>query len=207
MVVVSAAFWFVFCCILAGLEVEIEGDHGWAETLPTWYRTTGFFARVYGFFVGKRPLTGYHLFITLLPLVVTHARFADGVPWTPSAECLSLATYFVVCSMWDFLWFVLNPHFGIANFRQEKIWWYAHSWWVGDVFPADYLYSALAALLLAGVAAVLGKNGDIFVRFLFGCAVQGALVALTVKCAPRYHRWYRRMRRRDDRDKTDIFHD
>jgi hypothetical protein len=203
---VSALFWFAFCFFLAGLEVEIEGDRGWAETLPTWYRTTGFFARLYGFFVGKRPLTGYHLYVTLLPLLVVHARFADGVPWSPSAECLALATYFVVCSLWDFLWFVLNPHFGIAKFRKENIWWYANSWWIGGVFPADYLYSALAALGMAAVASLLSGDPNAFIVFAISCAVQGALVALTVLLAPLYHRWYWRMRRRDDRDKTNIFH-
>ena len=37
----------------------------------------------------------------------------------------------------DFLWFVLNPHFGLANFKPDKIWWH-RTWWGGA--PRDYYY-------------------------------------------------------------------
>jgi hypothetical protein len=36
----------------------------------------------------------------------------------------------------DFLWFVLNPAFGIRRFRREHIWWHAPTWWW--IMPRDY---------------------------------------------------------------------
>ena len=33
-------FLFVYALLFAAVEIEIEGEHGWAERLPTWYRVT-----------------------------------------------------------------------------------------------------------------------------------------------------------------------
>ena len=46
----------------------------------------------------------------------------------------------------DFLWFVLNPHYGLRKFKPQFIWWHAHSWlWI---MPRDYvIYSPIGILL------------------------------------------------------------
>ena len=59
--------WFWALC-LAGIEIEIEGGYGWAERLPTWFLRRGRVGRVYGVFMGRRPLTGYHVFAFAIPL-------------------------------------------------------------------------------------------------------------------------------------------
>ena len=43
----AIVFWCLFAFAITGLEIESEGKYGWAEKMPTWYRTTGFAARVY----------------------------------------------------------------------------------------------------------------------------------------------------------------
>jgi hypothetical protein len=43
------------------------------------------------------------------------------------------------------LWFVLNPHYGIKNFRKGKIWW--HKTWWGPV-PALYWFLLIIVILL-----------------------------------------------------------
>ena len=36
MTLVMGAYFFFIAFILAHLEIQIEGPHGWAEKLPTW---------------------------------------------------------------------------------------------------------------------------------------------------------------------------
>lgn len=36
----------------------------------------------------------------------------------------------------DWLWFVLNPAYGIRKFRKEHVWWHAKDWWW--IMPRDY---------------------------------------------------------------------
>jgi hypothetical protein len=71
--IASILFWSVFATVIACVEIEIEGRYGWAEKLPTWYRTTGFCARVFGFVAGGKPLTGYHAFMFFVPVMIFHA--------------------------------------------------------------------------------------------------------------------------------------
>ena len=63
---------------LAGIEIEIEGGYGWAERLPTWFLRRGRVGRVYGVFMGHRPLTGYHVFAFTIPLLVLHLPYVMG---------------------------------------------------------------------------------------------------------------------------------
>jgi hypothetical protein len=53
----------------------------------------------------------------------------------------------------DFLWFVLNPYYGIKNFRKEKIWW--HKKWWGPV-PTLYwmLLIIVVVLFYFGITAI-----------------------------------------------------
>lgn len=129
--------------LCALLEINIEGPHGWAEKLPTW-RVSNRWTRL---FYSGRPLTGYHLYLQLLILVLLHYPFALGlVQPAPAAEMRILAFMILFWVLEDFLWFVLNPAFGIRGFRRERIWWHAPSWWW--IMPRDYwLFAPLGVLL------------------------------------------------------------
>ena len=85
------AFLWVWALFIAGLEIEVEAGHGWAEKLPTWYRRRGKVATVYGWFMAKRPLTGYHVFALPLPLIALHAPYFWGQEWTWAAELRTIA--------------------------------------------------------------------------------------------------------------------
>ncbi len=54
--IVKVQFWSLFAVIVACIEIESEGRYGWAQKMPTWYRTTGFWGRVYGMVMGGKPL-------------------------------------------------------------------------------------------------------------------------------------------------------
>jgi len=47
--------------ILALWEIQIEGRDGWAAGLPAWRKETGLLVKI----TGGRPVTGYHVYMTL----------------------------------------------------------------------------------------------------------------------------------------------
>lgn len=141
------AYYFLLSLVLALLEIQIEGPHGWAEKLPTWRWAPARLLRLAG-----RPLTGYHVWMISFILLSLHLPLLYGWSWLRHAEVLSF--FFLIAVFWDFQWFLLNPHFGWDRFHRGGVWWYAR-WWGG--FPADY-YTGLAAsgivFLLPSISAV-----------------------------------------------------
>jgi hypothetical protein len=191
---------FAWAFGLAGIEIEIEGGYGWAERLPTWYRKRGLVGRVYGVAMGRRPLTGYHVYAFTIPMLVLHLPFVSGVEWTLAGELRTIATYFALAVVWDYLWFVLNPAYTVRRFERGRVWWFEVPWiWR---FPLDYYLGVALSVGLAGLAALAADNGEPLRRHLWMLAGLAVLVALTVLVAPLFHRWYRHMRRRgaDDRE-------
>jgi hypothetical protein len=187
---------------LAAIEIEIEGGYGWAERLPTWWLRRGLVGRAFGFVMGQRPLTGYHVFAFTIPLVILHLPFAVGVEWTLAAELATIATYFVLAVVWDYLWFVLNPAYTVRRFRRGNVWWFEVPWiWR---FPLDYYLSVLLSIVLATAAAWVDRDSEPLTRHLWMLAGMVVLTALAVLAAPLYRRWYRHMRRTgaDDRART-----
>ena len=203
----EALFWFVFALIFACLEIEAEGKYGWAEKAPTWYRTTGFLAKLYGKVMMGKPMTGYHTFTFFVPVMIFHSKFVMGIQWTLGGEFMAWAMYFAWCPLWDFLWFVLNPHYGIRNFKRGKIWWHSKRDWIGPV-PLDYILGwALSIVLAASPPTFLGQGGKEFVAHFYLLGYFAIFIVITIfAIAPIYKYWYRRMRQGDDRDKVGIFH-
>ena len=104
--VLAAAFAF------ARVEIEIEGPHGWAESLPTW-RIRNRWTKI---FYGNRPLTGYHFWLQVFVFVLMHAAFALNLsPWSWPAELRVIGFIIVFFIVEDFLWFVFNPAYGIEG--------------------------------------------------------------------------------------------
>jgi hypothetical protein len=134
--------------ILALWEIQIEGKDGWAAKLPGWRIDTGWIMKL----TGGRPLTGYHIYMTVFLISIVHLPLFF-VSWSWRLESLLLGFYVGMVFLEDFFWFVLNPHYGIKNFRKGKIWWHK-SWW-GPV-PALYWFLAFitAGLLFLGKGAI-----------------------------------------------------
>ena len=131
----------VFLAFLLALwEIQIEGKDGWAAKLPAWRIEKGWPVKL----AGGRPITGYHLFMTLFLIVIVHLPLFF-VPWSWQLESLLLGFYVGTVFIEDFLWFALNPHYGIRNFRKGRIWW--HKTWWGPV-PALYWFLLIIVILL-----------------------------------------------------------
>jgi hypothetical protein len=126
-------YLFVTAAVFATLEIQIEGPNGWAANLPTW-RLDNRWTRL---FYGARPLTGYHLWMQVFVLLMIHVPLAlQPSIWSWGLELRVASFYPLFFIVEDFLWFVINPAFGLARFRREHIWWHAPSWWW--IMPRDY---------------------------------------------------------------------
>lgn len=202
--VTRVLFWSLFAVVIACVEIEAEGKHGWAEKMPTWYRTTGFWAVLYGKLMGGKPLTGYHMFMFFFPVLLFHAHFFMGAHWSGAEELKAWALYFVWCPLWDYDWFVLNPAYK-GKFKKDHVWWHARSPWILGLFPADYAVGLLISIGFAFGASRFGGDQVLtdHLRLLVGFGLATVLLHLA---APAYRRWYFRMRLVDDRDKAPIFH-
>jgi hypothetical protein len=139
-------FMVFMAFILALWEIQIEGKDGWAAKSPGWRIEKGWAVKL----MGGRPITGYHIFMTLFIIGIIHLPLFF-VPWSWRLESLLWGFYLGMLLLEDFLWFVLNPYYGIKNFRQGKIWWH-RSWW-GPV-PAIYWF----LLVIAALLIYLGRN-------------------------------------------------
>jgi len=199
-------FWFAIALLLALVEIEVEGRFGWAEKTSTWYRTKGFLVKVWHILAGRKPLTGYHMFFNILILLFIHSGFILGLTWNLETELKLLSSYFILVTSWDFLWFILNPDYGIKNFKKDKIWWFNKSTWVFEIFPIDYLIAVVISFLVAFLnykltsnIYYLSYNLLFFISFLI-------LIFVVILIAPAYHKWLKNMREKDYRKLAGIFH-
>ncbi|MCI0656400.1 MAG: hypothetical protein L0170_04935 [Acidobacteria bacterium] len=172
-------YFFAIAFVLAQLEIQIEGAHGWAARLPTWrWQSPGVLR-----WAGK-PITGYHVFLLTFILLFIHLPMMYlGFSLEREAEILSM--FFLLAVFWDFLWFVCNPHFGLGRFRPGHVWWFK-TWFLG--LPSSY-FSGLALSLgihaaagfLPGAAAWpehLGRWAVVFAVFLAPTLVTVAAASL-----------------------------
>ena len=134
----------VLSLFFAETEIQIEGAHGWATALPTWRIEKHLLLDL---FWGGRAMTGYHAWVFSFMFLVFHLpQVVQGAfSWRMEARCIAALMIFWIAE--HFLWFVLNPAFGLARFSPDQIPWHKH-WLLG--VPSDYLtYMLLGGLLLA----------------------------------------------------------
>lgn len=125
------------------LEVQIEGADGWARALPTWRIRNRWTER----FLGGRDVTGYHVWIHAVVLLLVHLPYAV-VPGSVglATELRILAFLVLFWILEDFLWFVVNPRFGLRRFRPQHVPWHAPNWW--GPMPRDYwIFTPIGAVL------------------------------------------------------------
>ena len=108
---------------------------------------------------------------------------------------------------WDFLWFVLNPHYGVGKFKKESVWWHAKSHWLFNITPFDYVFGWGLSVFLAGIASWLAGEQNLLMGHLWLMGWFALFTGITIVfVGPAYRRWHQYMRRRDDREISGIFH-
>src|SRR5215510_4822375 len=173
-------YFFAIAFVLAQLEIQIEGAHGWAEKLPTWRWQTPAVLRWAG-----KPITGYHVFLLLFILLFMHLPMLH-VGFTLEGEAELLTLFALLAVFWDFLWFVCNPHFGLARFRPDEVWWFRT--WILRLPAAYFAGLGLSLLVYVGAGLVTGgaslsertvRWGLVFAAFLIPTLVTMAAVWLS----------------------------
>jgi hypothetical protein len=143
----SHIFFFLYTILLsfifAKVEIAIEGPHGWAGNLPTWkLPRSHWMSRI---FFGNKPATGYHLWINLFIIFFAHSiYYFQSVTLSIELRLISFIILFWIIE--DFLWFILNPSYGIRKFRKDKIWWHKDNWWL--FAPRDYFIFLPIAIII-----------------------------------------------------------
>jgi hypothetical protein len=139
--------WVVLlACFFAEVEIQIEGAAGWAANLPTWRIEQHWLLDL---FWGGRPLTGYHAWVFSFMALVFHLPVFFVRRWHWRLEIRVLGGLMLFWIIEDFLWFVLNPAYGIGKFSPALIPWHKH-WWLG--IPSDYLTFSLAGMILIALS-------------------------------------------------------
>jgi hypothetical protein len=134
----------------AKTEIQIEGANGWAASLPTWRIEKHLLLDI---FWGGRAMTGYHAWVFSFMFLAFHLPHVvqGSFSWRMEARCIAALMIFWIAE--DFLWFVLNPAFGLSRFSPEHIPWHKH-WLLG--VPTDYL----TYILLGGLLLILSFPGS-----------------------------------------------
>lgn len=174
--IIDSSFVYVFALLYACIEIEIEGPNGWCKNLPTAKNVIGHFSL-------------YHIYMVVLALTIIsgfiYFRESSCETESPARRCrralsrfVFLATIFFLFQ--DFLWFVLNPAFTLANYSEMSIPW--HSPWYAGMPWFNYVGLGLAAvaLCISPERRALATSG----------AAALLLLGVTVILSPLYHRFY-----------------
>lgn len=151
-IIVTNIYLFLMAVVLAILEIQIEGPHGWAKNLPTWRPHPGHpVAKIYAKMMSGKELTGYHSAMFTLVFLIFHLPYVFGLTFGLEHWLKTLSLFFMFIALWDFLWFVLNPHYPLRNFAKNNP---NHKAFLFGM-PVDYYYSLAFSLSLAGVGQYL----------------------------------------------------
>lgn len=127
-------------------EIQIEGVNGWACALPTWRIEKHWLLDV---FWGGRPMTGYPAWVFSFMFLMFHLVHAlsGRFTWLMEMRCVGSLMLFWIIE--DFLWFALNPCFGLAKFSPQFIPW--HKNWLISL-PTDYVSFTIIGSSLLGLS-------------------------------------------------------
>jgi hypothetical protein len=136
-------FWVALLGLFfAQVEIQIEGAAGWAAALPTWRIEKHWLLDI---FWGGRPMTGYHAWVFPFVALFFHYPFFFMQQWSIKLELRALASIMFFWIVEDYLWFILNPAYGINHFSPEYILWHKNWFWFA---PVDYWIFLFGAGLL-----------------------------------------------------------
>ena len=129
----------------ANVEIQIEGAGGWAANLPTWRVERHWLLDL---FWGGRPMTGYHAWVFSFMALVFHLPAVLLQRWSLNLEVRILGSLALFWIIEDWLWFVLNPAYGMQRFDPQLVPWHKH--WLGPM-PTDYwLFGCVGLALVIG---------------------------------------------------------
>lgn len=157
-------YLFLMATVLAILEIQIEGAHGWAKNLPTWRpHPQSLISKIYMKLASGKEATGYHFAMFFFVFLIFHLPYVFGLTLTLEHWIKTFSLYLMFSIMWDFLWFVLNPHYPISRFKKEHI--EIHKKWLLFA-PVDY-WAVLALSFLVLIPVQIFNPGYHLFSFWF----------------------------------------
>ena len=127
-------------------EAVCTGNTGHAEVIQVEYDPeTISYAELLDLFWGGRPMTGYLAWVFPFVALFFHLPVVFNGQWSWRIEARIIACIMVFWLVEDFLWFVLNPAYGIAKFTPANVPWHIH--WTAFA-PTDYWTMSAAAVVL-----------------------------------------------------------
>ena len=140
---IATLVWvLLLATFFANVEIQIEGAAGWAAALPTWRIERHWMLDL---FWGGRAMTGYHAWIFSFMFLIFHLPMVAQARFSLRAEAQALACIMLFWIVEDFVWFVLNPAYGLARFDPLHVSW--HKRWLWHA-PVEYwIFLPLAAAL------------------------------------------------------------
>jgi hypothetical protein len=113
-------------CFLAFAEAEVEGKYGGGGKNAKFFKFGPITVRRYHF---------YFLYVSI-PLFLFLSVIAAGFSWKLVGILASGALIGGIFE--DFLWFVVNPNYGIKKFNSKDAYWLR--WWKFGKFELPYFY-------------------------------------------------------------------
>jgi len=141
-ILVTLAWVALLGLFFAQIEIQTEGGAGWATSLPTWRIEKHWLLDI---FWGGRAMTGYHAWAFPFIALFFHFPLFFMGHWSWRAEFRVLSCIMVFWIVEDFLWFLINPAYGLARFNPVDVTWHKHWLWLA---PVDYW-------IFLGIAVVL----------------------------------------------------
>lgn len=139
--------WMIILAFFHSLqETQIEGKNGWSRHLPT-FRINIFLTKL---LIGK-DISGYHIFMLIMWFVIFHGIFLFQ-SWTLKTEYMIMGFFSCYWVIEDFLFFIVNPHYGIKSFRPNKIDW--HRRWVFNIIPVSYVWGIILGVTLLYIGKI-----------------------------------------------------
>ena len=130
--------------VLAMVEIQAMGIHGWAASLPTTWRIESH--ALLDWCCAGRPFTAWHAWLLGFLVIVVHLPAALLGAWSAKLEARALGTLALLWVARDVWWFALNPASGFSALTPERATWIKH-WFLH--LPADWwIYTTLGGLLL-----------------------------------------------------------
>lgn len=113
-------FLVIMSAAWALMEIQIEGNGGWAENLPTW-KVKNPFPKILSW---PTLVDGYHLWMWATTILIFQSPFFFGWAFNIQNELVAIEMWFLFGLIEDFLWFVFNPAWGIKKFFIKEIPWH-----------------------------------------------------------------------------------
>ena len=90
-------------------------------------------------------MTGYHAWVFPFIALFFHFPLLFLAQWSWRLEARAIGCIMLFWVVEDYLWFVMNPAYGVAHFSPAHIAWHKHWLWFA---PTDYWVSLLVADVL-----------------------------------------------------------